>query len=58
MTENNKREYDAPMVELMEARVEKGFVGSGEVEPQPQETSGSTEGLTGSGDSYGGNDFD
>ena len=27
---NRKKEYDAPMVELMEARVEKGFVVSGE----------------------------
>ena len=27
---NRKKEYDAPMVELMDARVEKGFVISGE----------------------------
>ncbi len=26
--ENIKKEYDAPMVELIEARVEKGFAGS------------------------------
>ena len=46
------------MVELIVARVEKGFAGSGELEPQPQGTSGTTEGLTGSGTSYGGSDFD
>ena len=28
MTEKQKQEYDAPMVELIEARVEKGFQGS------------------------------
>ena len=28
MADSNKREYDAPMVELIEARVEKGFRGS------------------------------
>ena len=29
MTKINKREYSTPMVELLEARVEKGFAGSG-----------------------------
>ena len=56
MKENFKREYDAPMVELIEARVEKGFQVSGTA-PEPQ-TAGSTEGLTAGGDSYDGNDFD
>ena len=37
MTEKQKQEYDAPMVELIEARVEKGFQGS---------FTGSTEGVT------------
>ena len=55
MTENNKREYLAPMVEQMKARVERGFAGSGET-PEPQ-TSGANEGLT-EGSSYTGNDFD
>ncbi len=27
---SRKKEYDAPMVELIEARVEKGFASSGE----------------------------
>jgi hypothetical protein len=31
MTKINKREYSTPMVELLEARVEKGFAGSGSV---------------------------
>ena len=44
------------MVELIEARVEKGFQTSGgAAEPQ---TTGGTEGLTNSGSSYGGTDFD
>jgi hypothetical protein len=56
MIERNKQEYDAPMVDLIDARVEKGFQASGAVvEPQ---TTGSTEGLTAGNDSYGGNDFD
>ena len=58
MKENFKKEYDAPMVELMEARVERGFQGSGLTpEPQPN-TTGSTEGLTAGNDSYSGIDFD
>ena len=57
MKENFKKEYDAPMVELIEARVEKGFQASGSIAPDPQ-TAGSTEGLNNSGASYGGNDFD
>ena len=30
--DNNKQEYDAPMVEILEARVEKGFTLSGQSE--------------------------
>ncbi|MBQ6068842.1 MAG: hypothetical protein IJK84_05000 [Bacteroidales bacterium] len=56
MKEHFKKEYDAPMVELIEARVEKGFQSSGSIAPEPQ-TAGSTEGLT-EGGSYTGNDFD
>lgn len=32
---NNKKAYLAPMVEVMNARVEKGFAGSGNVAPGP-----------------------
>ena len=55
MKENVKKEYDAPMVEQIEARVEKGFQASG-VAPELQ-TTGANETLT-SGGSYGGSDFD
>ena len=56
MIKNNKREYDAPMVEVIDARVEKGFQASGAAaEPQ---TRGANEALTEGSDSYGGNDFD
>lgn len=56
MTEKIKKGYDAPVVELFEARVEKGFQTSGAAtEPQ---TSGSTEGLTAGANSYGSSDFD
>lgn len=44
------------MVELIEARVEKGFQSSGGIAPEPQ-TAGSTEGLS-AGGSYTGDDFD
>ena len=44
------------MVELIDARVEKGFAGSGAAE-EPQ-TRGANEALTAGSDSYGGNDFD
>ena len=46
---NRKREYDTPMVELIEARVEKGFAGS---EPSPiiGESTGEAVTETGSGD--------
>ena len=57
MQKHKKKEYQTPMVELMEARVERGFAGSG-TEPQPQGTNGTTEGLTGSSNSYTGSDFD
>lgn len=52
MTKNNKREYDAPMVELIEARVEKGFQTSGATE-EPAGTRGANEALT-AGSSYDG----
>lgn len=56
MTNRNKREYDAPMVELIEARVEKGFQMSGAAtDPLSR---GTNEALTASDNSYGGNDFD
>ena len=56
MTEKIKKGYDVPMVELIDARVEKGFQASGTaIEPQ---TAGSTESLTAGSNSYGGNDFD
>jgi len=57
MIKQKKKEYQTPMVELMEARVERGFAGSGNTDPQPLGTSGSTESLTG-GATYTGNDFD
>ena len=44
------------MVELIEARVEKGFQTSG-ASDQPQ-TQNANESLTFSGNSYSGNDFD
>ena len=56
MTENNKREYDAPMVELIEARVEKGFqVSGGSAEPHAR---GANEALSAGSGSFTGNDFD
>lgn len=57
MQKDNKKTYQSPMVELMEARVERGFAGSGSTAPQPLGTNGSTEGLT-AGASYTGSDFD
>ena len=56
MIENNRREYDAPMVELIDARVEKGFQASGAAaEPQAR---GANEALTAGSGSFTGNDFD
>jgi len=55
MKEHFKRVYLTPKVELIEARVEKGFAGSGTADPQ---TSRANEALTASGNSYGGDDFD
>ena len=46
---NRKREYDAPMVELIEARVEKGFQQSG-TSPIIGEGTGETLSETGTGD--------
>lgn len=51
MTENNKKEYNAPMVELLNARLERGFEGS--LAP-----TGSNEDLVSSGEVHGGSDFD
>ena len=55
MIEKRKHEYDAPMVELIEARVEKGFQTSG-IAPDPQ-TTGANETL-GSGRNHSASDFD
>jgi hypothetical protein len=55
MKEKNKKEYDAPMVEQIEARVEKGFQTSG-IAPDPQ-TTGANETL-GSGRNHSASDFD
>ena len=46
---NRKQEYDAPMVELIEARVEKGFEQSG-TSPIIGEGTGETLSETGTGD--------
>ena len=56
MKEKLKKEYDTPMVELIEARVEKGFQMSGAA-ADPQ-TTGANEALTAGSDSYSGSDFD
>ncbi len=56
MEQTKKQEYETPQVEMLNARVEKGFAGSG-MTPQTN-TSGSTEELTSSGQSLNGNDFD
>ncbi|MBR6272429.1 MAG: hypothetical protein SPM02_06350 [Bacteroidales bacterium] len=53
MKENLKKEYDTPMVEVLRARVEKGFQASGELLP-----TGSNENLVSSGESHDGSDFD
>ncbi len=54
MTRNNKREYNAPMVEVLSARVERGFqVSGGGLAP-----TGSNENLVSSGEVHGGSDFD
>ncbi len=53
MTHNTKREYNAPMVEVLAARVERGFQASGELLP-----TGSNENLVSSGEVHGGSDFD
>jgi hypothetical protein len=51
MKENLKKEYFAPMVEILNARVERGFDGS--LAP-----TGSNEDLISSGEVHGGSDFD
>ena len=50
MKENLKKEYFAPMVEILNARVERGFEGS--LAP-----TGSNEDLISSGEVHGGSDF-
>lgn len=49
MVEKRKQEYDAPMVELIETRVEKGFQAS---VTDNQLHSSNMEGVTGSGNNY------
>ena len=51
MTENSKKMYTTPMVEVLDARVERGFEGS--LAP-----TGSNEDLISSGEVHGGSDFD
>ena len=51
MKENLKKEYFALMVEILNARVERGFEGS--LAP-----TGSNEDLISSGEVHGGSDFD
>ena len=51
MKENLKKEYFAPMVEILNARVERGFEGS--LAP-----TGTNEDLISSGEVHGGSDFD
>ena len=54
MTQQSKREYASPTVEVLKARVERGFQVSGEgVTP-----TGSNEDLISSGEVHGGSDFD
>ena len=52
MKENMKKEYDTAMVEVLRARVEKGFQVSN-IDP-----TGSNEDLISSGEVHGGSDFD
>jgi hypothetical protein len=49
MVEKRKQEYDTPMVELIETRVEKGFQTSMSEE---QMRSSNMEGVAGSGNNY------
>jgi hypothetical protein len=49
MVEKRKKEYDTPMVELIETRVEKGFQASMSEE---QMRSSNMEGVTGSDNNY------
>ena len=51
MKENLKKEYFAPMVEILNARVERSFEGS-------RARTGSNENLISSGEVHGGSDFD
>ncbi len=54
MTQHSKREYTSPMVEVLKARVERGFQVSGE----GTAPIGSNEDLISSGEVHGGSDFD
>ena len=51
MTENSKKMYTTPLVEVLDSRVERGFEGS--LAP-----TGSNEDLISSGEVHGGSDFD
>lgn len=53
----SKKEYQSPMVELMEARVERGFAGSGNTESQSMGTNRPLEGLSQNGSGHGNGDF-
>lgn len=53
MKEIQKKEYDTPMVEVLRARVEKGFEMSSMIAP-----TGANEALVSSGEAHGGSDFD
>lgn len=50
----SSKEYLAPMVEVLYARVERGFQASGE----EMSLAGSNESLSSNGGVHGGNDFD
>ena len=47
--ENSNPEYQAPQAEILEVRVERGFLGSGSDNPEPVR---GTEGLSNSGREY------
>ena len=50
MTKNNRKEYNAPMVEVLATRVERGFEGSTPAESRL--SSNGTEGLQNSDNNY------
>ena len=59
MKEMNKKNYMSPMVEILNARVEKGFAGSGSTDPHSS-VPGALEGVDINGDDNNtdGSDFD